>query len=152
LLRRVADEFDHRGWPRSQAADGDDVATVPWRAATDLQWTLTSCSANILIVGATGATIMPLLRTSAPEPSTVLRDELPHPRSGLYVITDATSLSQAQQRVLIERLQAGDHPRIVTLSPVALHPRVLAGIFDETLYYRLNAVMIDLTAPTDPLP
>jgi hypothetical protein len=111
----------------------------------NLQWALTACSANVLVLGAMAMAGVSLVQAWVPS-VTVLADEWPHNLSGPCVIADATQLSRDQQAALTARLLTGRQLRVITLSPVALYPLVLAGTFDDALYYRLNTITVEYVA------
>jgi transcriptional regulator of aromatic amino acid metabolism len=54
-------------------------------------------------------------------------------------------LALEDQHRLMAWLERGDRPRVISTSRVSLLPIVQAGMFIESLYYRLNTLCIDLT-------
>jgi hypothetical protein len=67
-------------------------------------------------------------------------------RGGTAVIRNVDTLSAGEQKTLLEWLEsATTRTQVITTATAALTPLVEAGAFDETLYYRLNTVYIDLS-------
>ena len=63
------------------------------------------------------------------------------------------SLSFDDQQRLVEWLErAAGRTQVVATSRTALLPRVDAGTFIDTLYYRLNTIALDLSHGRFPLP
>jgi hypothetical protein len=63
------------------------------------------------------------------------------------ILQDVGSLPMEDQRRLLAWLEGpGKGTQIVSTSPVSLLPRVDAGTFLDTLYYRLNVVFVDVAA------
>jgi hypothetical protein len=73
---------------------------------------------------------------------------LPPAGSRTMIFYDIGALRYDDQRLLLGHL-AGDsaRPQIISTSSTALWPRVHAGSFDDTLYYRLNHIYMDLSGP-----
>jgi hypothetical protein len=67
------------------------------------------------------------------------------------ILQDVGALTLKDQRRLLDWLeQAAGHTQVVSTTPGPLWPRVEAGAFNDTLYYRLNTVCMDATAyPVD---
>ena len=108
----------------------------------ELEWALTSLSANVLIVGPTEM-VLPIVRACVGEFVTVCSDGIPPDLTGTCVVSNAALLTRDHQDALASRLDRGPRVRIVTLSPVPLYTLVESGDFDEALYYRLNTITID---------
>jgi hypothetical protein len=74
-------------------------------------------------------------------------------RSGTMVFYDVGALADDDQRRLLEHL-TGDtgQAQIICTSSTPLLPRVHAGSFNDTLYYRLNHVYMDMSGPPGPPP
>jgi DNA-binding NtrC family response regulator len=63
------------------------------------------------------------------------------------VLQEAGALSAEDQLQLLDWLeQAEGRTQVVSTSTTALLPRVHAGGFIDTLYYRLNTVCVDVTS------
>jgi hypothetical protein len=78
---------------------------------------------------------------------------LPATGSGTLIFYDIGALAYDDQRRLLDHLSgAAERPQIISTSSTPLLPRVHAGTFDDTLYYRLNHVYLDLSGPRGPLP
>jgi transcriptional regulator of acetoin/glycerol metabolism len=107
---------------------------------------------NVLVTGGHGATREVL--------ATLLRDVggpilawypgerliLPrHPRVGTMILHEVGMMSEEDQMRLVEWLET--RPRriqIVSTTSAPLQSRVEAGAFNDTLYFRLNTVRVDL--------
>jgi hypothetical protein len=67
--------------------------------------------------------------------------------TGTLVLQEAGALSAEDQLQLLDWLeQAEGRTQVVSTSTTALLPRVHAGGFIDTLYYRLNTVCVDVTS------
>jgi hypothetical protein len=110
----------------------------------ELQWALNLPATNVLIIGARESDLG-TLRDSISNPVTVITDDMADDLAGTCLIGNALALSPDQQHALRKRLDGGPALRLITLSPVPLYPLVQSGQFDETLYYRLNTITMDLT-------
>jgi hypothetical protein len=61
------------------------------------------------------------------------------------ILQDVGALTDADQRRLLDWLdQAAGRTQVVSTTAVSLWPRVQAGAFADSLYYRLNTVCMDL--------
>jgi hypothetical protein len=110
-----------------------------------LQWALALSGTNVLIIGAREADLHSVCERIA-EPVTVIAEPLCADLIGTCVISDALRLTPAQQKALRNRLNREPRLRLVTLSAVPLYPRIEAGQFDRTLYYRLNTITVHWTS------
>jgi hypothetical protein len=64
---------------------------------------------------------------------------------GTLVLHEAGALSANDQLQLLDWLERNEgRTQVVSTSSTALLPRVLAGGFIDTLYYRLNTVCVDV--------
>lgn len=72
---------------------------------------------------------------------------LPSPAAaGTLILHDVHALPAADQRCLLEWLElAQGRTQVVSTTPVPLLPRVTAGDFAATLFYRLNTICIDVS-------
>jgi Sigma-54 interaction domain len=71
----------------------------------------------------------------------------PSARPGTLVLRDVGALSADDQERLAKWLEdAEGRTQVVSTTASPLLPRVQSGRFDETLYYRLNTVYVDVTA------
>ena len=71
----------------------------------------------------------------------------PAERTGTMVLNDVGSLALQDQIQLLEWLAtACGRTQVVSTTPSPLLPRVQAGGFIDTLYYRLNTVCVDTTS------
>ena len=72
---------------------------------------------------------------------------LPHTAKRMMILQNVGALTLDEQRRLLAWLEGpGKRTQIVSTSPVSLLPRVEAGTFLDTLYYRLNVVYVDVAA------
>jgi hypothetical protein len=145
---------------QSNAADATagGAASVPligsnddWRAELAMAATV---RVNLLLVG-TGAVPVLLemlekdLQTEAIlswRPGEQL--ELPTPgRPATFILHDVHELAASDQAELVRWLdEAAGWIRVIGTSEEPLWPHVKSGSFDETLYYRLNTVYVDMRA------
>jgi hypothetical protein len=74
--------------------------------------------------------------------------ELPSPgRPATFILHDVHELAASDQQELVRWLeQAAGCIRVISTTEEPLWPRVNAGSFDESLYYRLNMVYVDMRA------
>ena len=62
------------------------------------------------------------------------------------VIRDVDGLTPVEQRRLLDWLgSTPNHTQVVSTTSVPLLPLVETGLFDDTLYYRLNTTYVDLS-------
>ncbi len=67
------------------------------------------------------------------------------PQPAMVVVRDVDSLTPAEQRKLLDWLEAAStRTQVVSTASVPLLPLVQAHAFNDTLYYRLNTIYIDL--------
>ena len=142
--------------PGGRRQQRDDEA---WQLSVDIDLELARhCAVNVMIVGPEqGAEELMhrLLPRAGGERTTgeiVVRCHdgllrLP-PLSGdlaTLVIRDVDALTSGEQHQLLRWLDAAsDHGPIVSTAAAPLLPLVEAGMFSETLFYRLNTIYIDL--------
>lgn len=109
---------------------------------------------NVLLIGINGGvwshleTLLPDLddpvTTWSPGQKLVLP---PAQRTGTMILHEVGSLAHADQRRVLDWLElTSGRTQVVSTSSSALLPRVENGMFDDTLYYRLNIVCVDLTS------
>jgi hypothetical protein len=66
-------------------------------------------------------------------------------RPSTIVVLDVDALTTSEQRRLLEWLdEATSHIQVISTASLPLLSRVEARTFNETLYYRLNTIYIDL--------
>ena len=107
---------------------------------------------NLLLVGTAGAfrLVLEMLWLELREPIVRWRPgqplELPVPgRAATLVLHDVGELTHDDQHRVLRWLErAAGHTRVVSTTTVPLWPRVKAGAFNETLYYRLNTVCVNV--------
>ena len=70
---------------------------------------------------------------------------------GTIVIYDLDTVTPREQYALNQWVrEASGHAWVVSTALESVLPLVEAGVFNDELYYRLNAVTIDLTSPLAP--
>jgi hypothetical protein len=111
---------------------------------------------NLLLVGADGVThhLLELLLPELHDPITTWCPGqhlvLPPPEyAGTMIFYQVGALARDEQWRLLEHLgRATGQLQIVSTSSAPLLPRVHAGTFDDTLYYKLNHIYLDANAST----
>jgi hypothetical protein len=69
------------------------------------------------------------------------------PSRGTVILSDVDALLLADQQCLNTWLVQADHrPRVISTSRTSMLPMIDAGMFIESLYYRLNVLRFDLTS------
>ena len=109
---------------------------------------------NVLLLGTNDVVnrVMAALQECLPEPvaqwSPGEQFMLPAAEQvGTIVLNDVGALAIQEQIQLLEWLNtAHGRTQVVSTAPTLLLPRVKAGAFIDTLYYRLNTVCLDGTA------
>ena len=146
--------------PVGVARAGDPVSRVSqlreeWRMARTAHADLVCMGmprVNILLLGSDGV-IQNLLETLGPDlrhPICVWspreRFALPTDHVKSLVLRDVGTLKHADQMRLLQWLDRNTGgTQVVSTSNVPLMPRVRSGAFLETLYYRLNTIVLDVT-------
>jgi len=119
-----------------------------------LDWDLVSTSRlNTLVIGEseTRAAFVDAIRRHLADPLVTVdcRDGLDLssvPSQGTVVLSDVEELPLEDQQRLNAWLAAADHrPRVISTSRASLFPMIEAGMFVDSLYYRLNVVCFDAT-------
>lgn len=116
---------------------------------------LTDRPCNVLLEGSVAATdaVLQLLRPLIREP--MLWNAPPamlHPRNSkthTLIVKEAADLDGDQQRALLAWMNDAQGSHIVATSSRTLYPLVEAGLFDASLYYRLNVVLLRIAAPRE---
>jgi len=109
---------------------------------------------NVLLIGINGGvwnhleTLMPDLNEPVTTWTRGQQFVLPLPsRRGTMILHDVGGLSHMDQSRLLEWLElSGGRTQVISTTSSALLPRVENGAFNDTLYYRLNVVCVDLTS------
>lgn len=123
--------------------------------ARPTDWDLvSSVEVNVLLIGERGTIVASVdaMRTHLVDPLVQIDcreglDLSSVPPRGTVVLLDVDELALAdQQRLNAWLAQADDRPRVISTSRVSLVPMIDAGIFIESLYYRLNILRFDLTS------
>ena len=80
----------------------------------------------------------PAVWKRAPMPLELQTDEC-----GTLVVQEVSALGRHEQAALLKWLdRPGDRRQVVSTTIVPLFPLLARGLFDETLYYRLNVVLL----------
>jgi hypothetical protein len=128
---------------------------------TGPSWHLDVCfatRANLLVIGPDDITAM-LLDTVRPhlEPPVAIQRggqplALPAGPVGTLILNNVWSHTLAEQAELNEALHGRlGHTQVISTSPICLMPMLRDGRFLETLYYRLNTILVDVReAPSGP--
>jgi hypothetical protein len=108
---------------------------------------------NVLLEGSAAATNAALLLLQAhlhqpvawSQPHTPLR--LPRRDAGAFVLRDVAALSASDQARLLEWSERSrSSTQIVSTTEGPLYAQVVRGLFDATLYYRLNIMLLRVGA------
>ena len=112
---------------------------------------------NVLLEGPETAVeaVLPLLQPGLREPVIWKHArgalELPTSHAGALILQEVASLTIDEQARLLEWLEAlTDRPQLVSTSSEPVFARVARGLFAESLYYRLNVVLMDLNSTHNP--
>ena len=100
------------------------------------------------------STVVDALRTRLDQPLVTLHCdhtlELPTVPPRTVILSGVEALPLGDQHRLMAWLERGDRLRVISTSRVSLFPIVQAGMFIESLYYRLNILRFDLpSAPVE---
>ena len=78
---------------------------------------------------------------------------LPEPEEGTLIVSEVTALDAVQQAQMLEWMnRVRRDVQVVCTSSQPIFRRVLSGAFLSELYYRINALRIDLSDPTEQVP
>lgn len=108
---------------------------------------------NVPIEGTAAATdgVLQLLRPLVREPTVWHRPPAtltpPNSKTRTPIVREAAELNGDQQRALLAWMSDAQGSQIVATSSRTLYPLVEAGLFDASLYYRLNVVLLRIAAP-----
>lgn len=126
-----------------------DGAHAEWRI-------LSEHPCNVLLEGAVTATdtvlrlIQPHLREPIVShwPGSPL--DLPRGEARALILRDVAALDRDEQRRLLAWMdETGVRTQVITTAACAVFARVAAGLFDASLYYRLNVLLLRVTLPFD---
>ena len=148
-LPRLSSRVTPETTPYSRPFSESD--SVSLSAASDLN-VARATRANVLVVGPEPLVknvlklVAPGTRRDGPVQSREGRLRLPSPwRPSTVVVEDVDALTMAEQRELLEWLDAPTTgTQVISTASMPLLSRVEAQTFNETLYYRLNTIYIDL--------
>jgi hypothetical protein len=136
----------------SRPFNGADSA-APLTAAKDLVMARTT-QTNVLVVGPNPLVknVLNLVALDARRDAAVQcqggRLQLPQAssRPTMLVVHDVDALTAVEQRTLLDWLEAASaRTQVVSTASVPLLPLVQAHAFNDTLYYRLNTIYVDLS-------
>ena len=139
--------------PYASRPFGGADSPAPLSAAKDLKLARAT-QTNVLVVGPEPLVknVLSLVAVDAKRDTAVQcqggRLQLPQvsPRPATVVVRDVHALTPAEQRKLLDWLEAASpRTQVVSTASVPLLPLVLAHAFNDTLYYRLNTIYIDLS-------
>ena len=124
-------------------------ASIPSMA----EWrSICSSRHNVLLEGPPGCTeaVLHLLKPYLDKPVTLKRSgaplELNPSKGGALVMHDIGAFSGAEQDRLLGWLDdPQSRAQVVCTTTEPLFPLIARGLFDETLYYRLNVILLKLT-------
>jgi hypothetical protein len=130
------------------------------RPELHLEWSIiTTAHHNLLIVGAPPeiATMVQVVERYLQQPVVHCQPQpgvaLPEPEEGTLIISEVTRLDPAQQTQLLEWMnRVRRDVQVVCTSSQPIFRRVLSGAFLSELYYRINALRLDLSDPTEQVP
>ena len=107
---------------------------------------------NVLLEGPPARTeaVLHLLKPHLGEPVTLKRSGAPldlHTvKRGAVVVRDIAACGRPEQDRILRWLDdPQSRPQVVCTTIEPLFPLVARGLFDETLYYRLNVILLQLT-------
>jgi hypothetical protein len=107
---------------------------------------------NVLLEGPPACTeaVLHLLKPHLGEPVTLKRSGAPlalHTlKGGAVVVRDIAACGRPEQDRILRLLDdPQSRPQVVCTTTEPLFPLVSRGLFDETLYYRLNVILLQLT-------
>jgi hypothetical protein len=135
--------------------DGSELpsASIPSMA----EWrSICASRHNVLLEGPPACTeaVLHLLKPYLGEPVTLKRSgaplELQASMRGALVVHDVSSFSRPEQDRMLGWLDGLDsRTQVVCTTTEPLFPLVARGLFHETLYYRLNVILLQLTRSPD---
>ena len=129
---------------QGNSSDCEDQLPEDWRLAR-------LSRLNLLLIHRTRPieNLLELIAEDLPKPIARWKsgDELVLPKfghAGTMILRDVGSLSREDQTRLLKWLErAAGQTQVVSTTQSPLLPRVQAGRFDDTLYYRINTVCVD---------
>ncbi len=150
---QVSGETPHAGGPLTRGASLPDHWRLARAAHVDLLL-MGMPRVNLLLIAPDGVVrfVLESLLLDLQEPIVRWRpgERLALPSTedtGTLVLHDASALSADDQLRLLDWLERAEgRTQVVSTSSTPLLPRVHAGSFIDTLYYRLNTVCVDVTS------
>ena len=113
---------------------------------------LTNWHPNVMLVGTSQTTeaVLQALTSCFRQPVRDLdrRAAFPSPPQGTLILRELETLDAHGQQKLQEWLDGpGTETQVISLTSIPLYPRVRKGTFLSVLYYRLNTVHLEPSAP-----
>jgi hypothetical protein len=149
-LPRLCSRANSETTPHTSRPFSDPAVSLS--ATSDLNVARTS-RANVLVVGPQQLVknvvklMAPATRRDGPVQSQGGQLRLPSSslQRSTVVVQDIDALTAAEQRQLLEWIDVSNtFTQVISTASIPLLPRVEACTFNETLYYRLNTIYIDL--------
>ena len=130
------------------------------RPELHLEWSIiTTAHHNLLIVGTPAeiSTMLQAVERYFKQPLMRWHGQpgvaLPEPEDGTLIVSEVTGLDSAQQAQMLEWMnRVRRDVQVVCTSSKPIFRRVLSGAFLSELYYRINALRLDLSDPLDQIP
>jgi hypothetical protein len=130
------------------------------RPELHLEWSIiTTAHHNLLVVGTSSEIAILLQAVECHLQHPVLRChaqpgvELPEPETGALIVSEVTRLDAEQQARMLEWMnRVRRDVQVVCTSSQPIFRRVLSGTFASELYYRINALRLDLSDPVEQVP
>ena len=127
------------------------------RPELHLEWSIiTTAHHNLLIVGtpAENATMVQAVERYLQQPIARCQPQpgaaLPEPAEGTLIVSEVTRLDPAQQTQMLEWMnRVRRDVQVVCTSSQPIFRKVLSGAFLSELYYRINALRLDLSDPSE---
>lgn len=147
-------------FPASSESARTVVTTKPppfLRPDLHLEWSIiTTAHHNLLIVGSPPeiSTMVQAVERYLQQPVVRCHAQpgvaLPEPEEGTLIVSDVTALDPAQQTRMLEWMNnIRRDVQVVCTSSQPIFRRVLSGAFLSELYYRINALRLDLSDPQE---
>ena len=133
----------------SQGPGPELISTPEWRSVCTWQH-------NVIIEGPEHATesvlllLQPYLRTPAIWKRAPMPPEPPTDQCGALVVQNVSALDSNEQAALLRWLDA-DRKQVVSTTAQPLFPLVASGLFDKSLYYRLNVMLVSIDSTGAPV-
>lgn len=151
VLMSSADMGENAMTRGTVAVDASDLQTASLPSTAEWSHICTGRH-NVLLEGPMACTeaVLHLLKRHFGEPITMKRSgaplELHTLKGGTVVVQDIAAFGRPEQERILEWLEdPRTRTQVVCTTIEPLFPLVAQGLFDETLYYRLNIILLQLT-------